>query len=71
MLRLITSFVFLLLNSTTFSQAKLEVATNKVEIDTLLNNKGRFVYDLTIYNRGNEPLIISRARTGDGGSMAN
>ena len=71
MLRLIFFLCVLASSSNAFSQAKLEVATNKVEIGTLLNNKGRFVYDLTIYNRGNEPLIISRARTGDGGSMAN
>lgn len=71
MLRLIISFAFLFSLPIAHSQAKLEVATNKVEIGTLLNNKGRFVYDLIIYNTGNEPLIISRARTGDGGSMAN
>jgi len=49
----------------------MEIESNHVEIGTLLNNKGRFVYDLTIYNRGDSPLIISRARTSDGGSMAN
>ena len=71
MTRLIILFILISSIPFSYSQAKLEVAANKVTIGTLLNNKGRFVYELPIYNKGNEPLIISRARTGDGGSMAN
>lgn len=71
MLRLINFLSFLFVLSLAHSQAKLHVEDYQIEIGTILNNQGRYVHKLPIYNIGNEPLIISRARTGDGGSMAN
>ena len=66
--------ILLYFNSfSSFSQPDMDFGrdTNLIQLGNIISNRGRFVYELKFHNSGDQPLIISKASTGDGGSMAN
>lgn len=61
--------VFLVLNVVGFSQAKMQVDFEKHDFGQLILGTP-LRYEFYVTNSGNEPLILQRVSTGDGGSMA-
>lgn len=62
--------IFLLFTISIFAQPKIELETTKFDFGQIVT-AGTIKKDFTIKNIGNEPLVIRRVTTGDGGSYAN
>lgn len=61
--------VFLFLSIVAFAQPQIELETTEFDFGRIVTS-GRVKKAFKIKNIGNEPLIITRVRTGDGGSFA-
>lgn len=69
-MKVLLSLTFLLVYGFYFSQAIISFDTLKFDLGYITENSNNLKKEIYFKNTGNEPLIISRASTGDGGSYA-